>query len=274
MKKKEERNDEMERQNWKRTKGEDTKKNRKRNYKRNKEKEKETAMKRTDERKGRGESCENHFSGPVERLSHEPPHPLNGPVSSCAAMSACLVWLQVSGPEDWDKATINCTAVQRTRETKSPTCCPCPRTRPETNGTGLAQNGVIRPVSLNTFTYLRVLSARGFVLAQEEGRAWMEGREEEGTRGVSAFVCVHVFSGEKASREDGKWTHEINDRFPQWWLELWKHQSIVRDGEEAFVCVLPPREDRSLNVAFCSVPFGLHSPFFCLIQPFLKSCFF
>lgn len=107
---------------------------------------------------------------PDEQLLHEPSHPQNDPVSSCATVSACLMGLQVSGPEDWDKANINCKAVQRARETKSPTCCPCPRTRPETNVTGLAQNGIIRPVSLNTFTYLRVLSARGFVLAQEEGR--------------------------------------------------------------------------------------------------------
>lgn len=83
--------------------------------------------------------------------------------------------LQVSGPAARDKAAINCRPVRRARGTKEPTRCPCPQTRPETNVTEPAQNGIIRPVSLNTFTYLRVLSDHCFVLAQEEGRAWMEG---------------------------------------------------------------------------------------------------
>lgn len=93
------------------------------------------------------------------------------PSTSRVTMSARPVGLQVSGPAAWDKATINCRAVQRARGTKGPTRCPCPQTRPETNVTGLAQKGIIRPVSLNTFTYLRALSAPCFVLAQEEGRA-------------------------------------------------------------------------------------------------------
>lgn len=118
-------------------------------------------------------------------------------------MSAHPMGLQVSGPADWDKATINCRAEQRARWTKDPTRCPCPQTRTETNVTGLAQNGIIRPVSLNTFTYLRALSAFCFVLAQEERRAGME-KEEDGRIGgecVCVCVCMQRERRHKGGRE-------------------------------------------------------------------------
>lgn len=72
-----------------------------------------------------------------------------------------LLWwgCRFSAPAVWDKASINCRPVQRAGGTKSPTRRPCPQTRPETNVTALAQKGIIRPMSVNTFTYLRALSA-------------------------------------------------------------------------------------------------------------------
>ena len=171
---------------------------------------------------------------PAEQLPHPPQPPHISPTSR-VGVSARPVGLQVSGPAAWDKASINCGAVQRARGTKGPTRCPCPQTRPETNVTGLAQKGIIRPVSLNTFTYLRVFSAPCFVLAQEEGRAWMEGREEEvGTLAggdVSVCECVRM--------EEGKWTNEMNERssrFPQRPPEPRKHHRVCK-GMGGGVCV-------------------------------------
>lgn len=57
-----------------------------------------------------------------------------------------------------DKATINCSPVWGARGTKGATRHPSPQTRLETNVTGPRQNRIIRPMSLNTFTYLRALS--------------------------------------------------------------------------------------------------------------------
>lgn len=161
-------------------------------------------------------------------------------------MSAHPVGLQVSGPAAWDKATINFRAVQRARGTKGSTCCPCPQTRTETNVTGLAQNGIIRPVSLNTFTYLRALSALCFVLAQEERRAWMEEQEEVGTRGdVSVYMCVCVCNerktqGGRKGSEQMQWTKEAAG-FHSDGLSSENTTAFVRDGRS--ICVSSPHTD-------------------------------
>lgn len=167
-------------------------------------------------------------------------------------MSARPLGLQVSGPAAWDKATINCRAVQRAHGTKSPTRCPCPQTSHETNVTGLAQKGIIRPVSLNTFTYLRALSVQCFVLAQKEGRAWMEGREEVVTWGeVSVCVCAcdereKKTQGGRKGTERMKWTKDApgfhsDSPSPENTTEF------VRNGRRCVcvcVCVCPPPRGR------------------------------
>ena len=112
------------------------------------------------------------------------------------AVSARPVGLQVSAPAAWDKTTINCRPAQRARGTKSPTRRLCPQTRPETNVTALAQKGIIRPMSLNTFTYLRAFSALGFVLGQKKG-----GREQRGRSGGGGSLCCSCLC---ARREESK----------------------------------------------------------------------
>lgn len=195
-------------------------------------------------------------------------------------MSACPLGLQVSGPAAWDKATINCRAVQRAHGTKSPTRCPCPQTSHETNVTGLAQKGIIRPVSLNTFTYLRALSVQCFVLAQKEGRAWMEGRGEVVTWGGSQCLCVCMWWGREKNtrREEGNWTHEMDERrsrFPQWQPEPRKHHRVCEEWKEVCmrmcVWVCPPPRGRQevllIVVFFFPFFFGLLFLLFCLCYP-------
>lgn len=87
---------------------------------------------------------------------------------------------KVSAPVTGDKATINCSPVWRARGTKGPTRRPSPQTRLETNVTGPAQNRIIRPMSLNTFTYLRALSdARFCFMWGRRGRVNGGGRGRE-----------------------------------------------------------------------------------------------
>lgn len=194
-------------------------------------------------------------------------------------MSARPLGLQVSGPAAWDKATINCRAVQRAHGTKSPTRCPCPQTSHETNVTGLAQKGIIRPVSLNTFTYLRALSVQCFVLAQKEGRAWMEGREEVVTWGeVSVCVCAcdereKKTQGGRKGTERMKWTKDApgfhsDSPSPENTTEF------VRNGRRCVcvcVCVCPPPRGRQevllIVVFFFPFFFGLLFRLFCLCYP-------
>ncbi len=95
--------------------------------------------------------------------------------------STSLLWLaKVSAPVALDKATINCGPVWRARGTKDPTRCPSPQTRLETNVTGPAQNRIIRPMSLNTFTYLRALSAACFCFIRGRRESMNGGREGAG----------------------------------------------------------------------------------------------
>lgn len=179
-------------------------------------------------------------------------------------MSARPLGLQVSGPAAWDKATINCRAVQRAHGTKSPTRCPCPQTSHETNVTGLAQKGIIRPVSLNTFTYLRALSVQCFVLAQKEGRAWMEGRGRWWLGGKSVFVCVHVMRERKKHKEGGRelnaWNGRktlqvstVTARAPKTPQSLWG----MEGGVYAYVCPPPQGRQEVLLIVVFFFPFFL-----------------
>lgn len=88
-----------------------------------------------------------------------------------------------------DKAGINCEPVGRARGTMGQTQSPNPQTRLETNVTGIAQNRIIRPMSLNTFTYLRAHSAH-FLF-------YVEGKKGgiNGGRGPGVGVCVGGVNG-------------------------------------------------------------------------------
>lgn len=105
-------------------------------------------------------------------------HPYVKPPHSSTSL---LRLAKVSAPMVLDKATINCGPVWRARGTKGPTRCPGPQTRLETNVTGPAQNRIIRPMSLNTFTYLRAHSAARFCFMRVRREGMNGGREGAGT---------------------------------------------------------------------------------------------
>lgn len=92
---------------------------------------------------------------------------------------------KISAPVALNKATINCTPVWRAQRTMAPTQCPSPQTRLETNVTGISQNGIIRTVSLNTFTYLRAHSGPPFCFISGKKEPQQRGNKHGGKLLVS-----------------------------------------------------------------------------------------